>query len=209
MALGTATARAFEPGTTGWTAADLDEPDIERAWFEGRFEIVEGVLTTMAPAYFAGGEGTFNLLFALKQYLNQHKMRHAISTEVDIVLDPIRVILADAVLLSPEERLRQQEAATAAGRADARRTRLLVPPTLIIESVSPGHEMHDRHTKRNWYAEFGVRNYWLLDGYQRTLECLVLEANQYRADVSGSAAEILRPSQFPGLVLNLAELWPR
>lgn len=46
--------RPFEPGTTGWTVHDLDDPEIERQWFEGRYEIVEGVLTKMPPAYFTG-----------------------------------------------------------------------------------------------------------------------------------------------------------
>lgn len=40
--------KPFEPGTTGWTAADLDDPRIEREWFRGRYEIVEGVLTLLS-----------------------------------------------------------------------------------------------------------------------------------------------------------------
>ena len=46
--------RRFEPGTTGWSADDLDDPEIERLWFQGAYEIVEGVLTKMPPAYFDG-----------------------------------------------------------------------------------------------------------------------------------------------------------
>jgi hypothetical protein len=42
-------ARPFLPGTTGWTASDLDDPAIERGWIRGSYEIVEGVLTTMPP----------------------------------------------------------------------------------------------------------------------------------------------------------------
>src|SRR5207248_2784844 len=79
--------RQFIPGTMGWTAADLDDPEIERQWFAGRYEIVEGVLTIIPPAYFAGGEGLFNLLFFLKGYLNQQGSGARIATEVDIVID--------------------------------------------------------------------------------------------------------------------------
>jgi hypothetical protein len=32
--------RPFQPGTTGWTVRDLDDPEIERQWFSGRYEIV-------------------------------------------------------------------------------------------------------------------------------------------------------------------------
>ena len=44
------TSRKFRPGTTGWTAGDLDDPAIEATWERGRYEIVEGVLTKLPPA---------------------------------------------------------------------------------------------------------------------------------------------------------------
>ncbi|HWE04680.1 MAG TPA: hypothetical protein VG326_19900 [Tepidisphaeraceae bacterium] len=51
----------FRPGATGWSAGDLDHPEIERQWVTGRYEIVEELLTKMAPAYFAGGNAAFRL----------------------------------------------------------------------------------------------------------------------------------------------------
>ena len=41
--------KRFVAGTLGWTADDLDDPRIERLWDQGRYEIVEGVLTQMPP----------------------------------------------------------------------------------------------------------------------------------------------------------------
>jgi hypothetical protein len=61
--------RPFVPGTTGWTAEDLDDPAIERQWFEGRYGIVDGVLTTMPPAYFVGQQSLEELVFILKAHL--------------------------------------------------------------------------------------------------------------------------------------------
>jgi Uma2 family endonuclease len=137
----------------------------------------------------------------------QHGPHGSFSIEVDIVVDETRVAVADAVFLSKQERIRQNDASKRAGKIDATRTRILVPPTLIIESVSPGHESHDRLTKRRWYAEFGVPNYWILDAYQRSLECLILDAGVYKVDQSGSNDAELRPSAFSDLVLRLHDLW--
>ena len=103
--------RPFEPGTTGWTAADLDDPRIEAAWLQGRYEIVEGVLTKMPPAYFIGGSSTFNLLAAIRTYLHSRGTPVLISIEVDIIIDESRVVVADAVMLSPEDKKRQEAAA--------------------------------------------------------------------------------------------------
>jgi len=197
--------RLFEPGTTGWTAGDLDDPEIERNWSNGRYEIVEGVLTTMAPAYFVGGKTLLRLISRVVGHIGEGAGSFA--TEVEIVVDEDRVARADAAFMTASEEQRQQSAALAAGRKDPERTRILIPPSLIIECVSPGQEKHDHRTKRRWYAEFGVPNYWLLDPFKRTLQCLVLRDGAFHDDVVGHQNEEVRPSLFPGLVLRLEELW--
>ena len=197
--------RPFEPGTTGWTARDLDDPEIERQWSAGRYEIVEGVLTTMPPAYYIGGKVLQRLIHRVTLHIGEGVGSFA--TELEIVVDEDRVVRADAAFLTPAEERRQKAAALAAGRQDPDRTRILIPPTLIVECVSPGHEQHDHRTKRRWYAEFGVPNYWLLDPFKRTLKCLVLREGVYHDDVAGQGSDEVRPSLFSGLVLRLGEIW--
>lgn len=84
---------------------------------------------------------------------------------------------------------------------------LTLPPSMVIESIRPGHERHDRQTKHRWYAEFGVPNYWIVDGYRRTLDCLRLERGQYIVDAAGHDQDVVRPSAFAGLTIALRELW--
>ena len=202
-----ASSRPFVPGTTGWTARDLEDPAIEDQWFQGRYEIIDGVLTTMPPAYFHGNRSLQQLVFILKTSLTARGLPNDFSTEVDLIIDEDRVVVADAVWLTPEDQRLQDEAARRAGKADPKRTRVLVPPTLVIESVSPGHERHDERTKRRWYAEFGVPNYWILDGFARSVKCLVREGSEYRVDAEGRDSADLRPSLFAGLNIPLAQLW--
>src|SRR3954467_14224356 len=92
--------RPFEPGTTGWTASDLDDPAIEREWFRGRYEIVEGVLTKMPPAYFAGGEALFKLMKCFDRYCEVHNLAGSFAPEVDMIMAEPRVAVADAVFLT-------------------------------------------------------------------------------------------------------------
>jgi Uma2 family endonuclease len=174
MSRGVTSSKPFKPGTTGWTASDLDDPRIEGKWLRGSYEIVQGVLTRMPP---------------------------------DLVIDEMRVAKADAVWMTPDEQARQADAARRAGRQDPTRARILVPPSIVIESLGPGHERHDRDVKRKWYAEFGVSHYWLLDAYERTLELLVLRAGAYEvAATARDDGEVLPPS-FPGLAIPLGQVW--
>jgi Uma2 family endonuclease len=207
MTRGVTSSKPFEPGTTGWTAGDLDDPRIEEQWLKGSYEIVEGVLTTMPPAYFTGGKALFNLMFEVRTFQRQVGIAGDFSVEVDLVIDDERVAKADAVWMTPQEQQRQAEAALRGGRSDPNRSRILVPPALVIESLSPGHERHDRHVKRKWYAEWGVKHYWLLDAFEQSLECLVLDAGTYSVVATGRGEDLVRPTLFPGPTLSLATVW--
>ncbi|HAC17739.1 MAG TPA: hypothetical protein DCF78_04080, partial [Dehalococcoidia bacterium] len=45
-------------------------------------------------------------------------------------------------------------------------------PDLVIEILSPSTETRDRDIKLEQYLRFGVREYWLIDPKERTLEVL-------------------------------------
>src|SRR3954467_14604389 len=81
----------LQPGTFGWTARDLEDPLVRRLWDEGRYEIVDGVLTVMPPAYFMGGSVVDNLKFLLRNHFISNGIRASFSGEVDIVVSPSRV----------------------------------------------------------------------------------------------------------------------
>jgi len=199
--------RSFEPGSTGWSADDLDDPKIEAAWFAGHFEIIEGVLANMAPAYFAGGRALFELMVSVRNHFASQKDPVAFSTEVDLILGKRRVLRADAVMLTKQDRSKQAAAAAKARRKNLKRTRILVPPTLVIESVSPGHESHDQELKVLWYAQFGIPNYWIVDAFAQTLVCYLLVDGQYVLDCQGKNSDVIKPKAFSPLAIPLVSLW--
>jgi Uma2 family endonuclease len=167
----------------------------------------------MPPAYYDGSAPVGRVERLVYRYLEDNKKDGVFTHEVDFIVGRLRVAKADAILMTPEDERRQREAharrvqAGARARTRIRFGRLIVPPTLVIESLSLGHEEHDQETKRQWYAESGVPNYWLLHAYRQSLECLVLEGGTYRIDQAGRGEDIVRPSIFPGLAIPLAELW--
>jgi Uma2 family endonuclease len=203
------TPRLLEPGTTGWTVNDLRDGDIATQWEQGRFEIIEGVLTSMPAAYLYGNRRLMRLIDMIKAHLGPDPACGEFATEVDVALAEDRVVRADAVFMTPEDDRRQDEELKRRGGFEDEVAPVFVPPTLIIESISRGHERHDRVLKQRWYGEAKVPNYWLFNTYQRTLDCLVLDGSVYRVDQSGRGDEEVRPSLFPGLVIPLLPLWNR
>ena len=197
----------LEPGTSGWTASDLDDPEIARQWDAGRFEIIDGILKTMPPADFAHGEVVFELLTILRAYMRGRGLDCRVSTEVDLIVDEDDVLRVDGMLVTDEEVAAQKQVLVLLQRDEKKLGRIRVAPKLVIESVSLGHERHDRHTKRRIYAGFGIPNYWIVDALRRSLECLVLDGDDYRTDVTGKGDDELKPPAFPNLIVPLRDLW--
>jgi Uma2 family endonuclease len=202
--------KRFRPGTTGWTAFDLDDAHFEALWERGRYEIVEGVLTRMPPAHYDASAALYRLIRTIAPTVERQDPGAVFPTEVDVIVGERRVPRVDALYLSPQDRQLQAEMNALHGRGTRKQLkfgRILVPPTLIIESLSRGHEEHDRLTKRKWFAEMRVPNYWLLNYFDRALECLVLDGGDYRLDTSGRGEVEVRPAVFPSLVIPLAKIW--
>ncbi len=118
-----------------------------------------------------------------------------------------RVVVADAVMMTPQDQKRQQAATRSIPKPKHGQVRVLVPPTLIIESVSRDDPDHDRQTNRAWYAQFKVPNFWLLDSYEKSLECLILEGHSYRNAISGQKSDVITAPLFDGIKIPLDELW--
>ncbi|MDB5298616.1 MAG: hypothetical protein JWO87_279 [Phycisphaerales bacterium] len=199
--------RQFEPGTTGWMVDDLQDPDIQWQWSEGRFEFVDGVLTKMAPQGFEG----IDPLLCLRRVLEKHL--HAIGhdgyfyNEVDLLLRPSRIARPDMILLTPQQRQQQKLLGRERGHGTFGYHPVYITPPLVVESLSVGHEYHDRVTKREWYAEANIPNYWLLDAKERSLLCLVLEGDHYVEEVSGRDNDTIHASVFGGVTIPLADVW--
>lgn len=67
--------------------------------------------------------------------------------------------------------------------------RAVEPPVLVVEVLSPSSRTTDRTTKRELYARFGVRHYWIVDPEEPSLVALKLvEDGRYRetAAVAGT-----------------------
>jgi Uma2 family endonuclease len=206
MSLHASRLREFEPGTTGWTLDDLKDPAIRRLWDEGRYEIIEGVLTSMPAARFSHGGPIGNLIFLLKSYDIERKLGWTLAPEADVAATQDRIFRCDLVLMTPADIERQR----AMGSWDDENDQIgivRVPPTLIVEVVSKGHERHDRVTKREFYARFGVPNYWIVDTYQKGIECLIADGRDYRLECAGKGDEAIEPSAYPGLRISLQQVW--
>ena len=80
-------------------------------------------------------------------------------------------------------------------------------PDLVVEILSPSTAGYDRTTKRNLYARHGVREYWLIDPYAKTITVLILGANGYNTHAVYGEGDTLTSPTLAGFALNLSDLF--
>jgi len=84
---------------------------------------------------------------------------------------------------------------------------ITLPPDWICEVLSPGSSRFDRKQKMPIYAEQGVRNAWLVDPVERTLEIFRLVENRWLLLATFADDERVRAEPFDAIELELGLLW--
>ncbi len=78
---------------------------------------------------------------------------------------------------------------------------------LVVEVVSPASAVYDRTTKADTYAALGVRELWLVDQSQETVEVRTLEENGFATDGILSRGQSIQSATFPGMGFGIDDLF--
>ena len=136
-----------------------------------------------------------NLVAVLMEYEQRYGGRLLFAPS-DVVFTPYNVVQPDVLYFSEARRhLVQLDTPTSAA------------PDLTVEVISPGTSAHDRVRKQATYARFGVREYWIVDPFDETIEILTLDGHVYRAaPLTGKAGVAVSPALL-GLRVSAARIF--
>ena len=83
-------------------------------------------------------------------------------------------------------------------------------PDLAIEVLSRSTARRDRTIKKDAYREAGIREYWLVDPWRRTVEIYILSEDGCRYDelCRGGEGETVRSAVLSGLEVRVRDLFP-
>lgn len=176
--------------TTKLTYADYClTPDDER------YELVDGELI-MVPA---PGEShqivAMELGALLHVFVKARGLGRVFSAPYDVVLSDTDIVQPDLLFVSNE------------------RTHIRTPtnirgaPDLVVEILSPSTASRDWREKRDLYAEYGVREYWLVDPDTRTVTVLLLNDGVFVEVARYSAGAILSSPTLTSFTANLDDIF--
>jgi Uma2 family endonuclease len=178
------------PGAAGLslTAAEFDAAQCEPGW---RYELIQGVLV-VNPAPLAQERSPNQLLGNL---LWAYQQTHPNGSQLDDTLPEHDVLVGN-------DRRRADRVIWAGLGRQPRVTDL---PTIVIEFVSAGKRnlMRDYKTKRHEYESIGVREYWVLNRFDRTMT--VFQVGHDTTVIHGG--DTYRTDLLPGFELPLDRLF--
>jgi Uma2 family endonuclease len=159
-----------------------------------RHEIIDGnLLMTPAPDTWHQ-DWSREISMLLVTHVKRRQLGKVFIAPVDVVLDQENTVQPDLVFIaSPNLGMVQRRA-------------IFGTPDLLVELISPSSVRRDRYDKRELYARFGVKEYWIGDPANKSLEILTLREGRYdlhcAAEIQGRLSSLL----LQGLEFDLQEI---
>ncbi len=162
-----------------------------------RYELIEGELFVSTAPGLPHQRVLGRLYSSLDGYLTQNPLGEVIITP-GVIFSEHSAVIPDLVYVSRE---RSQEIIA--------NNRFVAAPDLLIEIVSPGRENEDRDriAKRQVYGKYGVKEYWIVDPQQRTVEVYRLKGRALRLTNQLSGSDDIMSSLLPGYHCPVANLF--
>ena len=159
-----------------------------------RYEVIDGQLL-MVPApdiWHQDWLSTLNTFLTL--YLRKNKLGRLFIAPVDVVLDEENTVQPDLVFV----------AAKNVGIIQKRA--IFGTPDLVMEMISPSSVRRDRYLKMDLYARFGVKEYWIGEADNHSMEILTLVKGRYELRCSAKEKGRMSSLVLTGLKFDLSEI---
>ncbi|GHV39889.1 hypothetical protein AGMMS49546_12730 [Spirochaetia bacterium] len=180
------------PENQHYTYADVLE------WNEDfRAEIIDGKIYMMSPPVRAHQGILMELAFQLRSFLTGKPCK-VYPSPFGVRLFP-KEDLSDDTLVEPDIVV-----VCDSSKLDKRGCN--GAPDLIIEIISPSNTQHDRIYKFRKYLQAGVREYWIVDPQDKTVQVHILNTGAYHTTVydKGDEAPV---SVLPGCIIKLQDVF--
>lgn len=177
--------------TTKYTYRDLPTlPDDNR-----RHELFEGELVMTPSPNTAHQNAVANLFRIFALHVEIRSAGKLFPAPLDVYFDEETILQPDILFVSAS-RLHIIDEQKVNGA-----------PDLIVEVLSPGTEQRDRGFKFYSYAKAGVKEYWLVDPVQQTVEIFYLRSGSFNLSGRFGRNDTITSSILHELVFPANDIW--
>jgi len=172
-----------------WTYEEYNRLDDDQ-----RHEIIDGNLLLATSPDMWHQDWSLNLTLLIATHVKRHELGKVFVAPFDVVLDSENTVQPDLIFVS----------ASNVGIIKPRA--IFGAPDLLIELISPSSVRRDRYDKKDLYARFGVKEYWIGDPANKSLEILTLKEGHYELHCAAEIKGKLTSPTLTGLEFDLTEI---
>lgn len=173
----------------------LTYEDYRKTPEDERYELIEGELILAAAPNMAHQMTQGNLGSPMHTYVRTEKLGYVFFSPCDVVLSEYTTLQPDLVFVSTEN---------AGIITDAN---IQGAPDLVVEIISPSSTGRDWVTKRDLYARYGVKEYWLIDPVNRTLWVMRLRDGYLELSDTLYEGDTLTASTIKGFSVSISDIF--
>ena len=133
-----------------------------------RYEIIDGDLFMVPSPDERHQHILSNIFYVLFDYVRKNKLGAVYCAPFDILFSEEDIVQPDIIFVSNKN------------KKIITKDNIQGTPDLLVEILSPGTSKRDLGIKKKLYAKNGVREYWIADPAQETIEVLNLKEGEFR-----------------------------
>ena len=160
------------------------------------YELIKGILMRRTSPSVKHQRISRKLTEALGKFLAINPIGEYLYAPTDVYLDDSNGIVPDISFVGKERSfvIKDEEYINGA-------------PDMIIEIISPGSVKRDRVEKKKLYEKFAVKEYWLIDPANKTVEIFAIKNNVYERRAFLEISGKLTSDILPGFEMEVEELF--
>jgi Uma2 family endonuclease len=182
-------AAVLEKQAKRWTYEEYYRLDADQ-----RHEIIDGNLLMAPSPDMWHQDWSLNLSVLIATHVKRHKLGKVFAAPFDVVLDSENTVQPDLIFVAT------------ANLGIIKPRAIFGSPDLLIELISPSSVRRDRYDKKDLYARFGVKEYWIGDPANKSLEILTLKEGRYELHCAAEEKGKLTSLALSGLEFDLTEI---
>lgn len=157
----------------------------------GKFQLIAGEILEMTSPSLYHQEILLNIISEFRHFLLKNKIGKVFVAPLDVYFSDTEVYQPDILILLNESFSKMKE------------NKIEGAPDLVVEVLSPSTAYYDLKHKKSIYEKQGVREYWIVDPIEKTLEIFELQNGKFISTGELSKNEIAKSKLISGMEVGL------
>ena len=177
------------------TTPKLTYQDYANLEGDERYELIDGELVLVGSPNTDHQTVSARIGYRMYSFIEENGLGRFFHAPYDVLFTDTDVVQPDLLFVSKE----RESIITEANIQGA--------PDLIVEILSPSSVRRDWHDKRGLYANYGVREYWIVDPVHQIVSVLLLQDGELEVDGTYTEGDTIVSSTLEGFSISLNEIF--